>query len=174
MKTGMEPRRSWLAGIFLFVLGAIAATFSAGAQTAQAGPLPSIVQKDGRSALMVDGAPYLMLGVQANNSSAWPVYLDKVWPAAETLHANTVELPVYWEQVEATQGKYRFQPRRSDSESGARASSASGAALVRHMEERQFALHAGVDQAGSGEVPLPGGQGRPDRRFAFYLLTGEA
>ncbi|HEY1256147.1 MAG TPA: DUF5597 domain-containing protein [Terracidiphilus sp.] len=108
MKTGMEPRRSWLAGIVLFVLGAIAATFSAGAQTAQAGPLPSIVQKDGRSALMVDGAPYLMLGVQANNSSAWPEYLDKVWPAAETLHANTVELPVYWEQVEATQGKYDF------------------------------------------------------------------
>ncbi|MGA9584463.1 MAG: hypothetical protein WBQ95_03995, partial [Terracidiphilus sp.] len=59
-------------------------------------PMPAIVQKDGHFALMVDGEPYLMLGVQANNSSAWPDYLDKVWPAAETLHANTVELPVYW------------------------------------------------------------------------------
>jgi beta-galactosidase GanA len=49
-----------------------------------------------------------MLGVQANNSSAWPDYLDKVWPAAETLHANTVELPVYWEQLEATQGEFDF------------------------------------------------------------------
>ena len=57
---------------------------------------------------MVDGEPYLMLGVQANNSSAWPAYLDKVWPAAETLHANTVELPIYWEQLEATQGKFDF------------------------------------------------------------------
>ena len=57
---------------------------------------------------MVDGEPYLMLGVQANNSSAWPAYLDKVWPAAEQLHANTVELPIYWEQLEATQGKYDF------------------------------------------------------------------
>jgi beta-galactosidase GanA len=57
---------------------------------------------------MADGEPYLMLGVQANNSSAWPAYLDKVWPAAETLHANTVELPIYWEQLEATQGKFDF------------------------------------------------------------------
>jgi hypothetical protein len=71
-------------------------------------PIPRIVQKDGRYALMVDGQPYLMLGVQANNSSAWPAYLDKVWPAAETLHANTVELPIYWEQFEPIQGKYDF------------------------------------------------------------------
>jgi hypothetical protein len=71
-------------------------------------PIPAIVEKDGRFALMVDGKPYLMLGVQANNSSAWPAYLDKVWPAAETLHANTVELPIYWEQFEPTQGKFDF------------------------------------------------------------------
>lgn len=71
-------------------------------------PIPSIEEKNGRFALMVDGKPLLMLGVQANNSSAWPAYLDKVWPAAETLHANTVELPVYWEQLEATEGKFDF------------------------------------------------------------------
>ena len=76
--------------------------------SAAAKPIPAIVQKNGHYALMVDGAPYLMLGMQANNSSAWPAYLDKVWPAAETLHANTVELPVYWEQMEATQGKFDF------------------------------------------------------------------
>ncbi len=70
--------------------------------------MPAIVEKDGHYALMVDGAPYLMLGVQVNNSSAWPAYLDKVWPAAETLHANTVELPVYWEQIEATPGSFDF------------------------------------------------------------------
>jgi hypothetical protein len=78
------------------------------AVAAHVAPLPSIVENDGRYALMVDGVPYLMLGVQANNSSAWPEYLDKVWPAAETLHANTVELPIYWEQMEATQGKFDF------------------------------------------------------------------
>src|ERR1017187_5079011 len=99
--------------LFLCVLEMFVAghCLSAEAKPSVAGaakPLPAIVEKDGRYALMVDGKPYLMLGVQANNSSAWPAYLDKVWPAAETLHANTVELPIYWEQMEATQGKFDF------------------------------------------------------------------
>jgi hypothetical protein len=71
-------------------------------------PIPAIVEKDGRFALMVDGEPYLMLGVQVNNSSAWPEYLGRVWTAAEALHVNTVELPIYWEQIEATPGKFDF------------------------------------------------------------------
>jgi hypothetical protein len=70
--------------------------------------MPRIVQKDGRWALMVDGAPFLMLGVQINNSSAWPGMLPQVWPAAERLHANTVEAPVYWEQLEPTKGHFDF------------------------------------------------------------------
>jgi hypothetical protein len=99
--------------LVLGLMGMLAPLLAAEAQTAsvvaaQARPLPAIVEKDGRYALIVDGSPYLMLGVQANNSSAWPDYFDKVWPAAETLHANTVELPVYWEQIEATQGKFDF------------------------------------------------------------------
>ncbi|MGA2276862.1 MAG: glycoside hydrolase, partial [Terracidiphilus sp.] len=44
-------------------------------------PIPSLVQKDGRYALIVDGAPFLMLGAQSNNSSDWPGTLNKVWPA---------------------------------------------------------------------------------------------
>ena len=99
--------------LVLGLVGTLVPLPAAEAQTppvvvAKARPLPAIVEKDGRFALIVDGSPYLMLGVQANNSSAWPDYLDKVWPAAETLHANTVELPVYWEQIEATQGKFDF------------------------------------------------------------------
>ncbi len=70
--------------------------------------MPKIVQKDGRWALMVDGAPYLMLGLQVNNSSAWPGMLPEVWPAVDRLHANTVEMPVYWEQLELTEGKFDF------------------------------------------------------------------
>jgi hypothetical protein len=70
--------------------------------------LPHIVQKEGRYALFVDGAPYLMLGAQVNNSSAWPAMLPKVWPAMEALHVNTVEIPVYWEQIEPQQGQFDF------------------------------------------------------------------
>jgi hypothetical protein len=71
-------------------------------------PLPQIVKKDGRYALMVDGAPYLMLGAQAHNSSGWPGMLPKVWPAIEALHANTLEIPVYWEQFEPKPGQFDY------------------------------------------------------------------
>jgi beta-galactosidase GanA len=70
--------------------------------------IPRIVKKEGRHALIVDGAPYLILGVQVNNSSAWPAMLPKVWPAVEALHANTVEMPIYWEQFEPQQGHFDY------------------------------------------------------------------
>ncbi len=70
--------------------------------------LPRIVQQDGRYALLVDGSPYLILGAQVNNSSAWPAMLPKVWPAIEYLHANTVEMPIYWEQFEPEQGRFDY------------------------------------------------------------------
>ncbi len=70
--------------------------------------MPRIVQASGRYALLVDGAPYLILGAQVNNSSAWPDMLPKVWPAIGYLHANTVEMPVYWEQFEPQRGCFDY------------------------------------------------------------------
>jgi hypothetical protein len=69
---------------------------------------PRVVQKDGRYALLVDGKPYLALGGQIHNSSAWPTELPQVWESMEALHANTIEAPVYWEQIEAQPGKFDF------------------------------------------------------------------
>jgi hypothetical protein len=71
-------------------------------------PIPRVVKKDGRYALLVDGAPFLMLGAQVHNSSDWPAMLPKVWPAMEYLNVNTVEIPVYWEQFEPRQGQYDY------------------------------------------------------------------
>ena len=48
------------------------------ARSAAEAPVPKIVSKDGRHALMVDGAPFLILGAQVNNSSNWPQALDDV------------------------------------------------------------------------------------------------
>ena len=69
-------------------------------------PLPHFVTQDGRHALIVEGKPFLILGAQCHNSSAWPALLPKVWPAIEFLHANTLEIPVYWEQFEPDPGRY--------------------------------------------------------------------
>jgi hypothetical protein len=68
--------------------------------------LPHLVQKNGRHALIVDGRPFLILGAQCHNSSAWPAVLPKVWSAMEALDANTLEIPVYWEQFEPEPGRY--------------------------------------------------------------------
>src|SRR4051812_2198308 len=51
----------------------------AGTAIAAAAPIPEVVTRNGRAALMVDGAPYLVLGAQVNNSSAWEPVLPKVW-----------------------------------------------------------------------------------------------
>jgi beta-galactosidase GanA len=84
----------------------LAHSLPATAQSSAKTELPRIVEKDGRYALFVDGAPYLMLSAQVNNSSAWPAELPKVWPAAETLHLNTIEAPIYWEQWEPERGHF--------------------------------------------------------------------
>jgi hypothetical protein len=70
--------------------------------------LPRLVQDHGRATLMVDGQPYFVLGAQVDNSSGWPQRLDAVWPAAERLHLNTLEVPVYWEQMEPVRGTFDF------------------------------------------------------------------
>lgn len=73
-----------------------------------AAPIPKLVGKDGHFALMVDGAPYLILGTQMNNWSNYPSMLPGVWAAVEKLGANTLLGPVAWEQIEPVEGKFDF------------------------------------------------------------------
>ena len=96
-------RISSLIRFCLFVLSVI--VFLPSAESAEA---PRLVQKDGHFALMVDGRPFLILGGQIHNSSGWPSELPQVWQSMAALHANTVEAPVYWEQLEAQQGHFDF------------------------------------------------------------------
>jgi hypothetical protein len=83
-------------------------TFGTAYSQAGMGMMPKIVEKDGRHTLLVDGQPFLILGGQAHNSSAWPGMLPQVWSAIKALHANTLEVPIYWEQIESQPGKFDF------------------------------------------------------------------
>ncbi|MBS1524875.1 MAG: DUF5597 domain-containing protein [Bacteroidetes bacterium] len=74
----------------------------------QSAAMPTIIEKNGRHELLVDGKPFFVLGGQVHNSSAWPGMLPKVWEAAAQLQLNTLEAPVYWEQIEPQAGRFDF------------------------------------------------------------------
>ncbi|WP_075190277.1 DUF5597 domain-containing protein [Maricaulis sp. W15] len=59
--------------------------------------------------LIVDGAPFLILGGELGNSTASDLdALDATWPTLDTLNLNTLLAPVYWELIEPVEGEFDF------------------------------------------------------------------
>ncbi len=71
--------------------------------------LPKIVKEHGRARLLVDGRPFLILGVQWDCDGCFsPEEMNPLFPHAARLGANTVTLPTYWREVEPEPGRYDF------------------------------------------------------------------
>ena len=71
---------------------------------AQSKPIPQLVKKDGKFRLMVDGKPFIMLGGQVGNFSAFPDVMERSWGRFKAMNLNTVEYPVYWNAIEPEEG----------------------------------------------------------------------
>ena len=71
--------------------------------------LPKVISENGHHNLVVDGKPFLLLGAQLWNSSAWPYITDQFWNQLRSLNANTLEVPIYWQNIEPQPGQYNFR-----------------------------------------------------------------
>ncbi len=100
----MSKKNKVCNALFVFALISIVASCTSSNQA----EMPKLIENNGRYALLVDGEPFLMLGGQSANSSTWPKMLPGVWNTIESMHANTLEIPIYWEQFEPEPGNYDF------------------------------------------------------------------
>jgi hypothetical protein len=107
MNTKHLPTILRLVSIILVVTFLLISPLRARAQSAP--PIPRLEHVNGQYHFLVDGKPFLILGGQAHNSSASNP--DDIKPAMDSMvaiHANTIEVPIYWELIEPQPGKFDF------------------------------------------------------------------
>jgi hypothetical protein len=71
--------------------------------------LPRFVQHHGRFRFLVDGRPFLILGLQWGCESCFRAEeMLPLFAEAARMGANTAALPLYWREIEPEPGRYRF------------------------------------------------------------------
>ena len=95
--------------VSMFFLTAVAGVAPiSGAQSAQDANLPHLEKRGAVTHLIVDGKPFIILGGQVGNPTGFSDRMERVWPKFKSLNANTIEFPIYWEQIEPVEGTFDF------------------------------------------------------------------
>ena len=75
---------------------------------AQGKPIAQLVRTGDKYTFLVDGKPFIVLGGQVNNPNAFPDLMERAWPKLRAMHANAIEYPVYWNEIEPREGRFEF------------------------------------------------------------------
>ncbi|WP_080319344.1 GH35 family beta-galactosidase [Croceivirga radicis] len=71
--------------------------------------LPRLSKIGNKDVLLVNNAPYLILGGELGNSTATSkASMSTVWPRLKELNLNTVLVPIYWELLEPEPNQFNF------------------------------------------------------------------
>ena len=100
-------RQHWI--IVFAAVCVFASAWPSPISVAQPSSLPHLRKQGAATQLIVDAAPFLVLGGELGNSSSSSLeYMRPVWPKLVALNLNTVLVPVYWELIEPVEGKLDF------------------------------------------------------------------
>ena len=76
---------------------------------AQQDSIPHLRRQGAATQLIVDGRPFLILGGELGNSTSSSLeYMNPIWAKLVSLNLNTMVVPVYWELIEPSEGKFDF------------------------------------------------------------------
>lgn len=114
----MSNRRFSLSVLHMLLFSLLTVGMTFGPAHARGGPavslpsdqaMPRLVQNHGSYQLVVDGAPFLILGGELENSTASDRrFLGQYWNKLAGMGLNTVIAPVSWELIEPQEGVFDF------------------------------------------------------------------
>lgn len=95
--------------VLLFVSTVLIATYIVPATIAAQSSIPQLRKQGTATQLIVNGKPFLVLGGELGNSSSSSIeYMRPLWARLAAMNLNTVLVPIYWELIEPTEGKFDF------------------------------------------------------------------